>query len=248
MGPGPVVLILGGTAEARELAGRLAADGRLRWLTALAGRTRDPVLPPGKVRIGGFGGIDGLAAFLGQQGVTAVVDATHPFATRMTTQAIAATRALGLPYLRLERRAWRAEPGDRWHEVADIDAAVRLLPSVGRRVLAAVGRQTAAALPDVPGLFWLVRSIERPARLPANAAWLRARGPFTLAAERDLLVGHRIDAVLAKASGGEGARAKLLAARELGLPVVLLARPPVPPDVACVTTPAEAVAWLERLR
>jgi precorrin-6A/cobalt-precorrin-6A reductase len=218
------VLLLGGTLEARLLAERLQAQG-VGVVTSLAGATASPARIPGEIRRGGFGGTAGLVACLRAGDFAALIDATHPFARTMQERAIEAARSCGVPLLRLERPGWAAQPGDRWILAADLAQAIELLPGLGRRVFVALGRRLAADLPDCAGMTWLVRSIEPPERLPANARWLPGRGPFTAEEERALFARESIEAILAKASGGEGAVAKLDAARCLGLPVVLLARP-----------------------
>lgn len=238
------LLILGGTAEARALALALTARG-VAVTTSLAGATSRPDPPAGALRVGGFGGEAGLRDHLAAMRPAVLIDATHPFATRITPAAIAAARAAAVPYLRLERPAWTAGPGDRWHEVLGLEAALALLPSLGRRVLVAAGSRLAASLPKRADLDWIVRSIEPPAALPEGASWIESRPPFTAAADAAFLTRHKIEVVLGRASGGEGARSKLDAARSLCLPVVLLRRPPAPHGVPVVATAEAALAWLE---
>jgi precorrin-6A/cobalt-precorrin-6A reductase len=230
------VLVLGGTAEARELASRLADDG-LEVTTSLAGRTRHPRLPVGEVRTGGFGGVEGLAEVLGD--VDVLVDATHPFAATMTEHAAAAAARTGTPLVVLRRPGWSAGPADRWTRVGSLAAAARAIPA-GARVLLATGRQGVGAFVGVEAWF-LVRAIEAPAVLPARAELVLARGPFALDDERALLDRHGITVVVAKDSGG-ATEAKLVAARERALPVVLVDRPPVPAGVEVVETVDAAVA------
>jgi precorrin-6A/cobalt-precorrin-6A reductase len=232
------VLVLGGTAEARELASRLAERG-FPVTTSLAGRTRHPRLPAGEVRSGGFGGVDGLAAALGE--VDVLVDATHPFAATMTEHAAAAATRTGTPLLVLRRPGWTAGPGDRWTRVRSLADAARAVP-VGARVLLATGRQGVEAFLDVDAWF-LVRAIEAPAVLPPRAELLLARGPFALDDERALLERHAVTLVVAKDSGG-ATEAKLVAARERGLPVVLVDRPPLPPGVDVATGVDDVLARL----
>ncbi|MDF2976516.1 MAG: precorrin-6x reductase [Actinomycetospora sp.] len=232
------VLVLGGTAEARELASRLADDGR-DVTTSLAGRTRHPRLPAGEVRSGGFGGVDGLAAALGE--VDVLVDATHPFAATMTGHAAAAAARTGTPLIVLRRPGWTAGPGDRWTRVGSLADAARAIP-VGARVLLATGRQGVEAFHDVDAWF-LVRAIEAPDVLPARAELVLARGPFALDDERALLDRYGITLVVAKDSGG-ATEAKLVAARERGLPVVLVDRPPLPPGVDVATSVDDVLALL----
>jgi precorrin-6A/cobalt-precorrin-6A reductase len=237
------VLVLGGTAEARRLAGALHRDPAFAVTSSLAGRVAVPALPCGDVRIGGFGGAEGLAAWLRGHGTDAVVDATHPFAARMTANALAATAAAGIPLLVLRRPGWTAGPGDRWHRVPHAAAAAALLPSLGERVFLATGRGDLAEFAGLDGWF-LLRAVDPPPPpLPARHHLVLARGPFTADAERALLREHRVDVLVARDSGGELTAAKLVAARELGLPVVLIARPPAP-DAPAVASVEEAVAWL----
>ncbi|MEJ2889370.1 cobalt-precorrin-6A reductase [Actinomycetospora aeridis] len=234
------VLVLGGTAEARELATRLAARGD-DVTTSLAGRTRHPRLPDGEVRTGGFGGVDGLAAALGD--VDVLVDATHPFAATMTEHAAAAAARTGTPLLLLRRPGWTAGPGDRWTRVGSLAAAATSIPA-GARVLLATGRQGVGAFADVDAWF-LVRAIEAPEVLPARSQLVLARGPFALDDERALLERHGITVVVAKDSGG-GTEAKLVAARERSLPVLLVDRPPLPVGVDVVESVDEALARLQQ--
>lgn len=232
------VLVLGGTAEARELATRLAARGD-HVTTSLAGRTRHPRLPAGSVRSGGFGGVDGLAAALGE--VDVLVDATHPFAATMTDHAAAAAARTGTPLVVLRRPGWTAGPGDRWTRVASLAEASAAITS-GARVLLATGRQGVEAFVGVDAWF-LVRAIEAPAVLPARAELVLARGPFALDDERALLDRHAITVVVAKDSGG-ATEAKLVAARERSLPVLLVDRPPLPEGVDVVATVEEVLGVL----
>jgi len=236
-GEPPHVLILGGTGEAYSLAAALAGRGGLRVTSSLAGATTAPRLPDGVCRIGGFGGSEGLRGWLVAERVALVVDASHPFAQAISRNAREAAARFGCRYLRLERPGWRAGPGDRWHRVADLAAGLARLEALGvRRVFAALG---ARAVPQLAGAapHFVVRGIEPPSLLPANVTWLGGRGPFALDAEHRLLQAERIEALFCRDSGGTGARAKLDAARRLGLPVVLIARPAAPavdtvPDVA----------------
>jgi precorrin-6A/cobalt-precorrin-6A reductase len=237
-----VILILGGTAEARELAAELHSAG-VRVISSLAGRVANPRLPAGEVRIGGFGGPDGLARWLSESGASAVVDATHPFAERISASAAVACAGAGVPLLRLERPGWSERPGDRWHRVADLGAAAELLPGLGRRVLLTTGRQGLSAFAAVDGCWFLVRCVDPPAPpLPAQHELLLDRGPYALERELALIDRHAIDVVVTKDSGGPLTEAKLDAARARGLPVVVVDRPPRP-DVETVTTAGEAASW-----
>ncbi|OAN46672.1 cobalt-precorrin-6A reductase [Paramagnetospirillum marisnigri] len=237
------ILILGGTAEANALAQRLAGRPGLAVVVSLAGRTRAPRLPPGEVRIGGFGGPQGLEAFLRENAITAVIDATHPFAARMGLNAFQACQACTVPLLRLERPAWVAQAGDRWHEVEDWDEAIAALRDSARRVLLAVGRQEVALFAILERIWFLIRSVEAPEPLPAfaQAEAMLARGPFSVADEAALLQDRAIDTVVCKNSGGDDA--KLVAARQLGLTVVMRRRPRRP-ETATVAGIEEALAWI----
>jgi precorrin-6A/cobalt-precorrin-6A reductase len=243
------VLILGGTGEARQLAALLAADPAFGTTSSLAGRVAEPRLPDGRVRTGGFGGAAGLARWLREERVHAVVDATHPFAATMSAHAAQAARAVGLPLLALRRAGWTPAPGDRWHWADSVAAAAALLPDLGTRALVTTGRGDLAAFAAAaPGLFLLARSVDPPEPpLPAHVRVLLARGPFTVEGERALLRDHRIDVLVTKDSGGAATAAKLTAAREAAIPVLIVRRPPAPPGVPVAATPAEAVAWLRRV-
>ncbi|WP_329222701.1 cobalt-precorrin-6A reductase [Streptomyces sp. NBC_01485] len=236
------VLVLGGTTEARELAAALAARPGVRVTSSLAGRVSRPGALDGDVRIGGFGGAAGLADWLRAQRADAVVDATHPFATGITANAASATAATGLPLVVLRRPGWRAGAGDRWHDVASLPAAAELLPGMGRRILLTTGRLGLAAFAHLDGPHFVVRSVEPPSPpMPPDVELVLARGPFTVADELALLREHRIDVLVTKDSGGTATSAKLTAARRLALPVVLVRRPPLPPDVTPVPDVATAL-------
>jgi precorrin-6A/cobalt-precorrin-6A reductase len=236
------LLILGGTAEARELAETLHRRG-VPVVSSLAGRVAAPRLPPGEVRVGGFGGPEGLERWLAEHHVTAVVDATHPFAARMSASAVVACGRARVPLLRLERPGWRERPGDRWHWVDDVDAAAGAVERLGRRALLALGRQEVAAFAGIDSTWFLIRSVGRPAPpLPPRHELLLDRGPFTVSGELGVLDEHGIDVVVTRDSGGEQTAAKLEAARERGLSVIVVRRPP-PPDTATVKTVVEAAAW-----
>ncbi|MGW1895049.1 cobalt-precorrin-6A reductase [Streptomyces sp. NPDC002004] len=243
------VLILGGTAEARRLAGILCTEmPSVRVTTSLAGRVAAPLLPPGEVRIGGFGGADGLARWLREQGVDAVIDATHPFAGTMSLNAARAAATAHLPLLALRRPGWVPEAGDDWHVVDSLDAAAVLLPRLGRRVFLTTGRLGLSAFAGLDDLWFLVRSVDRPGPPhPPRMLVLLDRGPFTLDGERQVLAAHHIDVVVTKDSGGAATAPKLKAAREAGLPVVVVRRPPLPDGVPAAATEQEAAAWLLRL-
>ncbi|MCH6165494.1 cobalt-precorrin-6A reductase [Pseudonocardia alaniniphila] len=239
------VLVLGGTGQARRLVAALHGRPEFTVTSSLAGRVAVPALPQGDVRIGGFGGADGLVAWLRRHGTDVVVDATHPFAVRMTENAVAAGAATGVPLLLLRRAGWTAGPGDRWHRVPDAVSAAAVLPALGERVFLTTGRGDLAAFAGLDRLWFLLRSVDPPPPpLPLRCEVIQARGPFTADAERELLREHHIDVLVTRDSGGEMTAAKLVAARELGVPVVMLARPPAPAGPT-VSTVDEAVRWLE---
>ncbi len=234
------VLVLGGTGEARALAAALSTDG-VDVVSSLAGRVADPLLPVGDVRVGGFGGAGGLADWLRAHGTTAVVDATHPFAARITDHAARACTATGVRLLRLQRPGWSPQPGDDWRWADSLAQAATMAHGT---VFLTTGRQGIGAFAALPGRV-LVRSVDPPTEpLPAGATLLLARGPFSVDDERALLTGHGVDVVVTKDSGGHMTEAKLTAARELGIKVVLVRRPPLPAGVDVVDTVAAAHAWV----
>lgn len=240
------VLVLGGTGEARRLAAELAARHEFRVVSSLAGRVQDPRVPRGTVRIGGFGGSRGLAEWLREQAIDVLVDATHPFAERMTTSAVEAARLAGIPLLVLRRPGWRPEPGDDWHWVSSLPAAAEELSHLGRRVFLTTGRQDVSAFAGLDDHDFLLRCVDPPEPpLPRSLEVLLDRGPYTVAGELELLRRHRVEVVVTKDSGGEMTVAKLVAARELGLPVVIVRRPPQP-DAPSVDTVEAATTWLEQ--
>ncbi len=239
-----MILILGGTTEAAALARLLAERPGIEAMISLAGRTQNPAARPIAHRIGGFGGVEGLCSFLHEHRVTALVDATHPFAERMSANAAEAARLAGVPLLALRRPAWRAEPGDQWTEVADADAAVAALGAEPRRVFLTTGRLELPAFLAAPRHFYLVRSVDAPEAMPPRAKLILARGPFAEEDELALMRDERMDVVVTKNSGGTATYGKIAAARRLGLPVILLRRPEVA-EVETVTTADEAMAWIE---
>ncbi|HEV8424172.1 MAG TPA: cobalt-precorrin-6A reductase [Actinomycetes bacterium] len=241
------LLLLGGTAEARDLAARLAGLPDLSLVSSLAGRVRDPRLPPGEVRVGGFGGVPGLVDWLREQQVDLVVDATHPYATTMQANAVAACSRLDLPRLRLARPGWRARDGDRWHRVGSLAETAAALPSLGTRVFLTTGRQGLAAFADLDDLWFLIRCVDQPSVLmPAHHEVLLARGPYRREQERALMSRFGVEVLVTKDSGGSLTAGKLEAARDLGLPVVVVRRPPAPPGPS-VATVDSAADWVERL-
>jgi precorrin-6A/cobalt-precorrin-6A reductase len=240
------VLILGGTTEARLLAERLATRRDLDITLSLAGRTGNPVPHPVPIRVGGFGGAEGLAAYLVSERIARLIDATHPYAAQMSHNAAGAAALANVPLLALRRAPWTRVAGDRWTEVADTAQAARTLGDTPRRVFLALGRNEIAAFETAPQHFYLVRSVDPvdpPLALP-RAAYIQARGPFKEDDDRALLTAHAIDTVVSKNSGGSAAYGKIAAARALGAEVVLLRRPALP-DVAAVTRIDDAAAWLD---
>ncbi|MCP2163366.1 cobalt-precorrin-6A reductase [Goodfellowiella coeruleoviolacea] len=238
-----VVLVLGGTGEARKLAEELVGRG-VRVVSSLAGRVSRPRLPVGEVRVGGFGGPEGLARWLTEHAVAAVVDATHPFAERISAAAVAGARLAGVPLLRVQRPGWQPGPGDRWHWVDSLEQAADAVGALGRRVFLTSGRQGLAAFARRTDLWFLARCVDPPEPPPPpHIEVLLDRGPYHLAGETALLRGHRIDVLVTKDSGGAMTEAKLVAARELGVPVVVVRRPPRPP-APTVAEVAAAVAWV----
>jgi precorrin-6A/cobalt-precorrin-6A reductase len=237
-----MLLILGGTAEARELAARLHRDG-VAVTSSLAGRVANPRLPVGEVRVGGFGGPDALARWLTEHDVAAIVDATHPFAERIGASAVQAAKAAGVPLLRLERAGWSDRPGDRWEWVDDLDAAAAAIAGLGDRVLLTTGRQGLTAFAAVGHAWFLVRCVDPPdPPLPPRHELLLDRGPYSLEGELALIDRQAIDLVVTKDSGGRHTEAKLDAARERGLPVIVVRRPPRP-VAPTVSTVEDAVDW-----
>lgn len=239
------VLVLGGTAEARALATALVGRAGTHVTTSLAGRVAAPAPLPGEVRVGGFGGVDGLARWLATHRVDTVVDATHPFAATMTAHAVLAAARCGVPLLVLRRPGWTESPGDDWRRVADHSAAAAMLPTLGARAFLTTGRHGLASVAHLDGLWFLVRSVDPPVPpVPARMCVVLGRGPFTPDGERALMRRHRIDVLVTRDSGGEPTFAKLVAARELGIPVVMLERPPSPAGVATVTSVGDALGRL----
>jgi precorrin-6A/cobalt-precorrin-6A reductase len=244
------LLILGGTGEAAALArGVLARFGdAIEVTTALAGRTRHPGPIAGQVRIGGFGGTAGLADYLATQRIDRLIDATHPFAAEISSAARLACDQVRVPRLLLVRPAWRRHPLDRWIEVDSIEAAAQIVGRVGRRALLTVGAGEIAAFATANSVRFVVRMIDPPRERPPLRFHeiVLGRGPFALAEERHLLERHAIDVLVCKASGGAATEAKLVAARELSLPVIMVRRPPVERGLAVDTVDA-ALDWLAGL-
>jgi precorrin-6A/cobalt-precorrin-6A reductase len=238
------VLLLGGTSEARALAAELAHNAELRVISSLAGRVSSPSMPVGEVRIGGFGGPERMAHWAKAEGVGAVVDATHPFAETISAHAVDACARAGLPLLRLARPAWSPRSGDDWHDAGSLAEAAVLLPGLGSRVFLTTGRQGLAAFAALD-LWFLIRCVDPPdAPLPARSEVLLARGPYEREAERALMRSHGIDVLVTKNSGGPLTEGKLDAARDLGIPVVMVSRPAAT-AAGSVTTVSDAVRWVQ---
>jgi len=224
------ILILGGTTEARQLAGRLAARPDVELILSLAGRTENPVAQQVPTRVGGFGGAEGLAAYLKETETDLLIDATHPYAARISANAAEAARLANVPILALRRPGWQREEGDSWTEVDGVSGAVAALGPTARRIFLALGRQEVSAFEAAPQHHYLLRSVdpvEPPLAVP-HVDYLLARGPFREADEHRLLVDERIDAVVCKNSGGEATYGKIAAARSLGIDVVMIRRPVLP--------------------
>ena len=241
------LLILGGTGEAAKLATQAAQLQGVEVITSLAGRTRRPVTPSGRVRIGGFGGDAGFVDYIQEQRIDLLIDATHPFAAQISFNAATAAHVCGLPHLLLMRPAWEPVEGDHWIAVESIAAAVSILPSVARRVFLTTGRQDLAVFAPLTDLWFLMRMVDPPTPdtpVPPGTLILE-RGPFALENERGLLQTYAIEAIVSKNSGGEATYAKITAARESALPVVMIQRPPTPAG-AQVTDVEAALGWLAR--
>jgi len=235
------VLLLGGTSEARALAARLHPG--IEVISSLAGRVPDPALPVGEVRIGGFGGVDGLRRWLSEARVDAVVDATHPYAATITANAAAACREVGLPHLVLARPAW--DPGDAIVVSSDAEAAKTVAAERYSRVFLTTGRSGTAVFVDVDAWF-LIRAVTAPDAdtLPRRHQLVLSRGPYCYDDELALLQEHRIDALVTKNSGGAMTRPKLDAASALDIAVVMVDRPPLPEGVTTVSTVDDAADWV----
>jgi precorrin-6A/cobalt-precorrin-6A reductase len=221
------VLILGGTTEASELARLLAADPRFETTLSLAGRTSKPRPQPVRTRTGGFGGPDGLAAWLQQEAIEAVIDATHPYADQISSNAVTACKQLAIPLATIMRPAWQPLPGDTWLTVASAEAAAEALGSQPRRVFLSLGRLELGAFARSPQHRYVARMIEAPEGvvLPRDIKLIFDRGPFDEPAEATLLKDEKIDVVVSKNSGGAATYPKIAATRKLGIPVVMIARP-----------------------
>jgi precorrin-6A/cobalt-precorrin-6A reductase len=251
-GPAPMrILILGGTSEASALARRLAGDERFAATLSLAGRTSRPMPQPLATRIGGFGGAQGLAQWLVAERIEAVVDATHPYADRISANAVAACRDIGVDLVSIARTPWQPEPGDHWIDAASAGDAAHALGAAPRRVFLSLGRLELPAFAAAPQHHYIARTID-PAgdvTLPPDIRFIYERGPFDRDAERAFLVLQKVEAIVSKNSGGSATYGKIAAARALTIPVFMIARPVKSHGPNRVETPEAALAWLEtRLR
>lgn len=220
------VLILGGTTEASEIARRLANQSDLSVISSLAGRVTQPKIPDGPVRVGGFGGVNGLIFFLQTEKIGIVIDATHPFAARISASAESACSQLGLPLIAFSRAPWAKHDADHWHAVPDTPSAAAYVTQTSGRVFLAIGRQQLDAFAACSNAWFLIRAIDPPdVSLPANTKLLLERGPFQIEHELQLLRNHAIDYIVSKNSGGQATYAKIEAARLLGIPVVMVDHP-----------------------
>ncbi|WP_375309871.1 cobalt-precorrin-6A reductase [Bradyrhizobium sp. A5] len=236
-------LILGGIADASLLAAEIARAG-IDAIYSYGGRTRAPADQPLPTRIGGFGGVSGLADYIRREGITHVIDATHPFAAEMSRNAVAACIETSTPLIALERAPWARASGDNWIEVADVDAAVAALPKTPANVFLAIGRQHIAPFTGEPQHAYTLRFVDPPdAALAFPADVIVSRGPFTLDGELGMMRTRGIAWIVARNSGGDGARAKIDAARMLGLPVIMISRPTLPERLR-VESVAEVMQWL----
>jgi precorrin-6A/cobalt-precorrin-6A reductase len=242
------ILILGGTTEARQLATALAQRTDWDSLLSLAGRTAEPMAQSVPVRSGGFGGSDGLAEFLKAENFDLLIDATHPFAARISHNAAIAADNTGIPFFALRRAMWKQESGDRWASVHSVPEAIEALGTVPKRVFLAIGRQEAFHFESAPQHSYLIRSVDpvTPQLGVPHAHYILATGPFAETAERKLLIENRIEVIVAKNSGGTATYGKITAARALGIPVIMVERQQ-PDDVRTVETVKDALGLVDHL-
>ncbi|HEY9629988.1 MAG TPA: cobalt-precorrin-6A reductase [Coleofasciculaceae cyanobacterium] len=222
------VLILGGTGDAVELAAQASAIPQLEVMTSLAGRTRQPSTPVGNSRVGGFGGATGLTTYLQAHSIDLLIDATHPFAAQISWNAAIAAAKAHIPHLMLVRPMWQKAPGDRWIEVDSVEAAAATIPEGAKRVFLTIGRQQLAPFVPLHSICFLIRSIDPPEPPLPPGKILLDRGPFSLEQERSLLQDYQIDAIVSKNSGGDATYAKVIAARERDISIVMVQRPAMP--------------------
>jgi precorrin-6A/cobalt-precorrin-6A reductase len=239
------LVILGGTGDAVQLADRSMSLSGLEVITTLAGRTRTPKRVAGEVRIGGFGGELGLVEYLQTEQIDLLIDATHPFAAQISGHAAGAAATVGIPWLMLIRPAWARSPIDNWIEVGSVEAAVTAIPASAERIFVTIGRQQLSPFASLTDRWCLIRSIDPPDSsipLPPGKLLLD-RGPFSLDRERQLLKDYQIQAIVSKNSGGDATYPKIIAARELNLPVVMVQRP-IMPEGDWVGDVTSAITWL----
>ncbi len=239
------LLILGGTGDASELAAMASTIPGLEVRVSLAGRTSQPGDVSGIVRIGGFGGVDGLVRYLRAEQIDLLIDATHPFASQISSNAAAAVNIVGIPSLMLVRPAWEKDKGDNWIEVESVEQSASILPGLAKRVFLTIGRQQLAPFANLDNIWFLMRAIDPPSLdipLPQGKLLL-ARGPFSLEDEKKLLLEYEIDTVVSKNSGGGATYAKIIAARELGIKVVMVQRA-VMPEGEKVVDVETVMKWL----
>ncbi|MEA5488315.1 MULTISPECIES: cobalt-precorrin-6A reductase [Pseudanabaena] len=245
------ILILGGTGDAVKLAAKLATNPKLEVISSLAGRTKKPAALVGQVRIGGFGGAEGLARYIQDYSIDVLIDATHPCAGQITINGAIASHSVNIPYLMLTRPQWKKINGDNWIEVESVEAAARSIPESVNRVFITSGRQQLEPFLQrshiSPHIWYLMRSIDPPELELPNSKVLLDRGPFSLEQERQLLRDYRIQAIVSKNSGGNATYAKIVAARELGIPIIMVQRPAMP-EGEKVTSIEAAIAWLNQIR
>jgi precorrin-6A/cobalt-precorrin-6A reductase len=240
------ILILGGTIEASDLTAKLSVIPKVEAIVSFAGRTRQPVKPSsGEIRIGGFGGQAGLIEYLQSQHINVLIDATHPFAAQISWNAAEAAIATNIPHLMVIRPAWIKTPEDEWIEVENVASAAQAIPEIAQRVFLSIGRQDLTPFVNVPEVWFLMRSIDPPDLEIPKGKLLLDRGPFSLQQERQLLQEYQIDAIVSKNSGGNATYAKIIAAREFGIPVVMVRRPAIPLGEQ-VTNADSAVIWLTK--
>jgi len=244
------VLILGGTGDAVKLAAKLATIPEIEVISSLAGRTKKPAALVGKFRIGGFGGAEGLANYLQANSIDILIDATHPCAGQITINGAIATQLVNIPHLMLVRPQWEKIAGDNWIEVESVEAAARAIPESVNRVFITSGRQQLEPFLQrshiYPDTWYLMRSIDPPDLELPNSKVLLDRGPFSLEQELQVMRNYQIQAIVSKNSGGDATYAKIVAARELGIPIVMVQRPAMP-EGEKVTSIEEAIAWLNQI-
>lgn len=238
------LLLLGGSSEAVELQQRLRQLTQVEVIFSLAGSVSQPRVEAS--RIGGFGGVDGLVEYIRREGIDLLIDATHPFAVKISLNALTAANTVGIPHLQLVRLPWEKQRGDNWIEVESHQEAAEILPQLGERVFLTIGRQELGKYAHLHQLWFLMRMIESPSPPIPPGEILLARGPFSLQQEIELLQRYRIQVIVSKNSGGEATYAKIIAARQLSLPVVMIKRPPFPPANRVFTVDA-AIDWLRQL-